>query len=92
MLVIWEDKIDKPLALARFKEKKGEYSNNKIKWKMRNNTWHYRNTMIITDNYYKHLYANKMGQPGRNGQILKKIQLSKTEWGRIWNYKQNNHR
>ena len=36
---------------------------------------------IIRD-YYKQLYANKNGQPGRNGQILKKVQSSKTEPGR----------
>ena len=37
---------------------------------------------IIRD-YYQQLYANKMHtQRGRNGQILRKVQLSKTEPGR----------
>ena len=35
---------------------------------------------IIRD-YYQQLYANKNGQLGRNGQILRKVQLSKTESG-----------
>ena len=36
---------------------------------------------IIRD-YYKQLYANKMGQPGKSGQILRQVQPSKTEPGR----------
>ena len=31
----------------------------------------------IMRDYYKELYANKMGQPRSNGQILRKVQSSK---------------
>ena len=46
---------------------------------------------IIRD-YYKQLYANKNGQPRRNGQILGKVLFSKTELGRIRKYKQTYHK
>ena len=34
----------------------------------------------------------KNGQPGRNGQTLRKAQLSETEPGRNRKYKQTNHK
>ena len=42
--------------------------------------------------YYKQLYAKKNGQPGRNGQILRKLQPSETELGRNRKYKHTNHK
>ena len=75
------NKIDKPLA--RFIKKQRE--KNQIN-KIRN-----ENGEITTDNterqriirdYYQQLYTNKNGQLGINGQILRKVQFSKTEPGR----------
>ena len=34
----------------------------------------------------------KNGQPGRNGQVLRKVQFSKTELGRNRNYEQANYK
>ena len=39
---------------------------------------------------YAWLYGNKIDN-GRNGQILRKVQSSKTEPGRNRNYEQHNH-
>ena len=44
---------------------------------------------IIRD-YYKQLYANKMDYLEKNGQILRKVQSSKTEQGRNRKYEQTN--
>ena len=44
----------------------------------------------IIREYYEQLYGNKIDN-GRNGQILRKVQFSKTEPGRNRNYEQPNH-
>ena len=41
---------------------------------------------------YKQLYANKMDNLEKNGQILRKAQPSETEPGRNRKYKQTNHK
>ena len=83
------NKTDKPLA--KFIKKKRENTQiNKIR-NERNYNWHHRNTRIIRD-YYKQLYAKKTEQPGRNGQILRKEQPSKTEPGRNIKYEKTNHK
>ena len=46
---------------------------------------------IIRD-YYEKLYGNKLGQVGRSGQILRKVQPSTTEPGRNRKYEQINHK
>ena len=46
---------------------------------------------IIRD-YYEQLYGNKIDKPGRDGQILRKVQSSKTEPERNRNYEQPNQK
>ena len=46
---------------------------------------------IIRD-YNKQLYAKKNGQPGRDGQSLRKVKPSKSERGRSRKYEHNNHK
>ena len=45
----------------------------------------------IIREYYEQLYGNKIDN-GRNGQILRKIQSSKTKPGRNRNYEQPNYK
>ena len=74
------NKIDKPLA--RLIKKQREKQINKIR--NENGEITTDNTeiqRIIRDNYQQ-LYGKKNGQRGRNGQILRKVQLSKTGPGR----------
>ena len=52
-----------------------------MKWKREVTTGIIEIQSIMRD-YYKALYANKMGQPRSNAQILRKVQSSKTEPGR----------
>ena len=46
----------------------------------------------IMRDYYKQLYANKMDNLEKNGQILRKAQPSKTEPGRNKKYKQTKNK
>ena len=46
---------------------------------------------MIIRGYCEQLYGNKIDN-GRNGQILRKIQSSKTEPGRNRNYEQPNYK
>ena len=83
------NKIDK--ALARLIKKKRERAQiNKI-----------RNEKVamgiseiqqIIRDYYKQLYANKMDNLEKNGQILRKVQSSKTEPQRNRKDEQANHK
>ena len=45
----------------------------------------------IIRNYYEQVYGNKMDKES-NGQILRKVQSSKTEPGRNRNYEQLNYK
>ena len=46
---------------------------------------------IIRD-YYKQLYKNKINDLGKNGKILRKVQLSKSETEINGSYEQTNHK
>ena len=85
------NKIDKPLA--RLITKKREKTQiNRIRNEKGEATTDTAVIQRIMRDYYKHLYANKRGQPGRNGQILRKAQPSETEPGRNRKYEQPNHK
>ena len=53
------------------------------------------NTTVIQRtirDYYRKLYKNKMNALEKNGKILRKVQLSKSETGKNRNYEQMNHK
>ena len=81
------NKIDKPLA-RHIKKKRGK---NQIK-KIRNEKGEVTtdNTEIerVIRDYYEQLYGNKIDN-GRNGQVLRKVQSSKTEPAGNRNYEPN---
>ena len=83
------NKIDKPLArLIKNKRDKNQIS--KIRNEKGEVTTDNAEIQRIIREYYEQLYGNKIDN-GRNGQILRKIQSSKTEPGRNRNYEQPNH-
>ena len=85
------NKIDKPLARL-IKKKREKNQINKIRNEKGEVTTDNAEIKRIIRNYYQQLYANKNGQPGRNGQILRKVQSSKTAPGRKRNYEQPNYK
>ena len=86
------NKIDK--LLARLIKKKREKTQiNRIRNEKGGVTTDTAEIQRIMRDYNKQLYSNKMDrQPGRNGQMLRKSQPSKTETGRNRKYKQTNHK
>ena len=70
-------KIDKPLARL-IKKKREKNQINKIRNEKGEVKTDNAETQRITREYYEQLHGNKM-EPGRNGQILKNVQPSKTE-------------
>ena len=85
------NKIDKPLARL-IKKKREKTQINRIRNEKGEVTTDTAEIQKIIRDYYKQLYANKMGQPGRNGQILRNAQTAETEPGRNRKYEQTNHK
>ena len=84
------NKIDKPLTRLK-KKKREETQINRIrneKVEVTTDTAEIQRIMRLP----QATICQQNGQPGRNGQILRKAQPSKTEPGRNRKYKQNNHK
>ena len=76
------NKIDKPLARL-IKKNREKTQINRIRNEKGEVTTDTAEIQRIMRDYYKQIYANKMDNlDGRNGQILRKTQLSETEPGR----------
>ena len=80
------NKIDKPLA-SLIKKKREKNQINKIRNEKEEVTTDNAEMQRIIRDYYEQLYGNK-----RNGQILRKVQFSKTEPGRNRNHEQPNYK
>ena len=78
------NKIDKPLSKI-IKKKREKNQMNKIRNEKGEATTDNAEIERIIRNYYEQVYGNKMDKE-RNGQILRKVQSSKTEPGRNRNY------
>ena len=74
------NKIDKPLAKI-IKKKREKNQMNRIRNEKGEATTDNAEIERIIRNYYEQLYGNKMDKE-RNGQILRKVQSSKTEPGK----------
>ena len=82
------NKMDKPLARL-IKKKRQKNQINKIRNEKGEIKIDNAEIQRIIRDYYEHLYGNKMDI---NGQILRKVQSSKTEPGRNRNYEQPNYK
>ena len=85
------NKIDKPLARL-IKKKRERIQINKIRNEKGEFTTDTEELQSIIRDYYKQLYGNKMDNLEKSGQILRKVQPSKTEPGRNRKYKHMNHK
>ena len=83
------NKLDKPLARL-IKKKREKNQINKIRNEKGEVTTDNAEIQRILRDYYEQLYGNKMDTLEKNGQILRKVQFSKTETGRNRNYDQPN--
>ena len=84
------NKIDKPLARL-IKKKREKTQINRIRNEKGDSTTDCRNTKDH-ERLLQATLCQKNGQPGRNGQILRKAQPSETEPGRNRKYKQTSHK
>ena len=83
------NKIDKPLArLIKKKREKNQF--NKVRNEKGEVTTENAEIQRVIRDYYEQLYGNKMDSLEKNGQILRKVQSSKTEPRRNRNYDQPN--
>ena len=82
------NKIDKPLA-SLIKKKRLRAQIQKLEMKKGEVKTDTKEIQRIIRDYYKQFYANKIHNL-ENGQILRKVQLSKTEPGRNRKYEQTN--
>ena len=78
------NKTDKPLARL-IKKKREKNQINKIRNEKGEVTTDNAEIQRIIRDYYEQLYGNKIDN-GRNGQVLRKVQSSKTESGKNRNY------
>ena len=85
------NKIVKPLARL-IKKKRERTQIDKIQNGKGEVTTDTTEIQSILRDYCKQLYVNKNAQFGRNGQILRKVEPSKTEPGRNRKYEQTNHK
>ena len=86
-LVLWDDKIDK--HLAKLIKEKRESAQISEKEKSQQTL---KKVQRIIRGYYKEHYAKKKRQPRRDGEILRKVQPSKTKPGRDRKYEQTSHK
>ena len=85
------NKIDKPLArLIKKKREKNQF--NKVRNEKGEVTTENAEIQRVIRDYYEQLYGNKMDSLEKNGQILRKVQSSKTEPGRNTNYEPQDYK